>query len=250
MYTWKERLIDWWHRVAEGLELTKGEWVCICVMAALSILMSGIVMGMIIPGIRADIARQADDFAGNLTALTSQGQAARDQLEASMTGEISDLWNALDTNLTEFGRRMGDTRTDLDGVRALVDSLNRTEPSAYLAGAFGNYTLHVMSLTGGNFTANVHLAYSPGVGNMTECTAALGYFYAGVNWTSDFVPAYVCSPSFNGTGWGISEVWFNIGAFPLVAEEWAAFNITCAGLNITWEPDFAYAEVFPVLRNG
>ena len=243
MYSWKERIADWWHRTTEGLELTKAAWVQICVAVGLAALVFGIIIGISIPGIRADIARQADELASNLTAMAGQGQAARDELEASIADELSDLWNALDTNLTEFGRRMADMGTDWDELQALLGSLNRTESSAYLAGTFGNYTLHVKSLTGGNFTANVHLAYAPAVGNATSYADALGWFHSGINWTVLGVPSYICGVTFNGTAWGISEVGFNVGIIPLVADEWAEFNITCAGLNSTWEPSFGYAEV-------
>lgn len=240
MYSWKERLSDWWNEVKDRLELTKPVLIHMCLVLSITFLITGVILGIMGGSISRDIKDQADQFASNLTAISDQVQASQDEFEAAMTQQFEDWQDGIDNNLAGFYDLIGILQSELDQLQSDLGSL--TLP--YLAGEFGNYSLHVKAVTGGNFTANVHLHYSSGIGNSTGYAAALDYFYAGVNWTMEGVPSYVCQPAFNGIAWGITDVWFNIGSFVLMPGGESILPVACTGLNTTWVPDRAYVEVF------
>lgn len=247
MYSFKDRLIDWANQ--------RGAWTHIMVAVGIALVITAIILAAAMPS-KSTINANAADI--------SEFQAAIDMISARLSTKISqaelDNWvqninNALGTqagDISSLGNRVGNAETRLSGVEGNVTAINDSwakltcsPPEAYLTGTFRDYTLHVKSSEAGNFTANMHLVYSPSVGNAINYTETLDGFYAGINWAEPSIPAYICSVNFNGSAWGISEVWFNIGTFEITDNE-TRIDITCAGLNSAWEPDFVYAEVFKI----
>lgn len=179
---------------------------------------------------------------------TKASQAALDALDEKVTNAVGD--QAAD--ISDLDERTGiaevkltQARTDITTIQGEIAGVLNSSLVATLAGTFGNYTLSVKSDEAGDFMAKVHLVYQPSVGNATSYTDALDDFYASVNWTVNaMVPQYVVVPSFNGTAWDITEVWWNVGTVELTAGTEVALNITCAGLDSAWEPDCIYVEVY------
>lgn len=237
MYSWKERLADWWHRVTERWELRKEVYVHIGIAVVIALALTGIILGATIPGMKAGISQQSEQFAQDMADIIDQMQSDYDDFQANMTEQLDDIGDEIHNDLQAL---IGAMQAELDQLQSDLGSLT----AAYLTGEYGNYSVHVKALVGGNFTANVHLQYSPGIGNSTDYTAALDYFSASVNWTIGGVPSYVCSPTFNGTAWVITDVWFNIGSFTLHPDGVSILPVACTGLNTTWVPDLAYVDVF------
>lgn len=237
MYSWKERLADWWHRVTERWGITREVWVHILMSCGIIMVVVAIILGISIGGMKADIRQQSEQFAQDLAGIIGQQQAGYDQFQANMTEQLDDMGGEIQNDLQAL---IGAMQAELDQLQSDLGSLT----AAYLTGEYGNYSVHVKALVGGNFTVNVHLQYSPGKGNSTDYAAALDYFYTSVNWTMGGVPSYVCSPTFNGTAWVITDVWFNIGSFALHPDGVSILPVACTGLNTTWVPDLAYVDVF------
>ena len=237
MYSWKERLADWWHRVTERWELRREVYVHIGIAVVIALAFTGIILGVTASRWNTDMDFQADYFGSLLAATRDQQQSGYDQFQANVTEQLDDWGNEIQNDLQAL---IGAMQAELDQLQSDLGSLT----AAYLTGEYGNYSVHVRALVGGNFTANVHLQYSPGIGNSTDYTAALDYFSASVNWTMGGVPSYVCSPTFNGTAWVITDLWFNIGSFTLQPDGLSILPVTCTGLNTTWVPDLAYVDVF------
>lgn len=152
---------------------------------------------------------------------------------------------------------IGDLQTRLGNVENLFNTMQNdlaealcSPPEGYLTGTVGNYTLHARASKGGNFTANVHLVYSPplSAGNATTQGKALQAFYESIDWAVPYLRDYVCTLTYSDTAWGISRVSFNIGTFTLEANTERTLDIIYSGLNSTYEPDFAYVELYPILE--
>jgi len=172
------------------------------------------------------------NLAGNLTALTGQV----DTISTTTTTNDHDI-NALQ-----------DWQDTTEPRITVLESQN-SPPKGYLTGTLGHYTLHAKCNEAGNFTANVHLVYSPplSVGNGTTQDQAVSAFYGSINWglaNRDYVPTL----TYNGSAWGVSQVWFNIGTFAMAANNETAIDIIFSGLTGAYSPDFAYVEVWPVLK--
>ncbi len=255
MYSWKERLADWWHRVTGRWELTREALVHILMSVFIALVLTGIILAIAMSGIRADINHQADYFDDRLGAtrqslndsLATTQQSLRadyDGFGANVTQQLDDWWDAVDTIMTSLHEDTVIMQGKLDQLEADLASVSFNESAAYVAGAFPDYSLYVWSLPGGNFTANVHLHYSPGIGGSSNYTAALDYFCTATDWTGEAVPSYVCQPSFNGTAWVITDIWFNVGTFILRQNREIILPVPCVGLNTTWVPALVYADVF------
>jgi hypothetical protein len=190
-------------------------------------------MGSKIADNTADITDLASDVAtttaqyGNITSTVSQQALSINLLQSKVGVVESDI-------------------TTIEGELATVGS----PPEGYLTGNFtsSNLTLHARASDAGNYTTNVHLVFTPliSVGNATTQDEALTTFYGSVNWTAANVKAYVPVISYNGTDWGIIQVWWNIGTFALAADNTTDVSVLYGGLNST--PSFAYVEIYPAFK--
>lgn len=236
MYNFKDRLVDWAN--------TKGAWTHILVAAGIALLFAAIILAAAMPSKVAVNANAVD--IGELRdaiGVISNGLGVKAS-KADLDG-VNDALGEQAGDISVLVSRVGNAEGRLNTVEDGLANLPGNSFEAHLTGVFGNYTLSIMSNEAGNFTANVHLVYSPSVGNATGYSEALNDFYAGINWTA-LVPAYMCLVTFNGTAWGVSEVWWNICTFSLIANTEKTIAVTCAGLNSTWEPSFAYVEVYRI----
>ena len=179
---------------------------------------------------------QIADNTADITGLASDAATTAEQYSdiantvIGHTGDISTLDDRIDT---------------AEGNITTLEATLAAE--GYLTGMVGNYILHAKAGTAGNYTANVHLVFSPPIsaGNATTYDEAMAAFYGSVNWTAANVKAYTLVASYNGTAWGISQAWWNISTFALVAGTDTDITVLFAGLANT--PSFAYAEIYPVL---
>ena len=250
MYSFKDRLIDWVER--------RGTWTRILLAVGIALIITVIILAVAMPGKSATNANAVEigglkttigavaDVLGtkaSQTELNSWGQNITQALSAQVLDIIG-----LRARVKTAEDKLKDGRDDITAIQgSLAELLNK----AYLTGIFKNYILHAKSSEAGNFTANIHLVYSAPlyVGNTTTHDETLSAFYAGVNWTaSATMPAYIPVATSNGTVWGISEIWWNIGTFELTANNEKVIGATCAGLNSTWEPSFAYVEVWLIVK--
>lgn len=240
MYSWKDKLIDWANQ--------KGAWTHILMGAGIALVIAAIILGAAMPskGVvntnAADISDLKNTMGTVADALSNKAsQAEFDAWEADVNNALTDY--AEDIN--DFGDRMNNAETRLNAVENDVAEFTYSPPEVYLGGEFPDYTLHAKSSETGTYTANVHLVYEAPILGTANYTQAVEDFYAGL---TDSAADYVPVVTFNGMDWGVSEVWWNIGTFELVVKTETTIDITCAGLNSTWEPSFAYVEVWPILK--
>lgn len=241
----------WTDRIADKLNLNKQTWAHIVIAVGIAVAMSAAILLTTTPrksAYDADMVRHAASIE-NL-AITVGGLAEQDEATASQISGITSTVTGHTDDIISLETRANETDSRIDAVRADMQELVCSPPEAHLTGTFGSYKLHARTSVAGNFSANVHLVYSPpvSVGNATSYDGTLQAFHAGINWTATTLKAYIPVPSYNGTAWGISQVWFNIGTFVLAANNDTSINIAFTGLNSTYEPDFAYVEVFPILK--
>ncbi|WP_218254180.1 hypothetical protein [Candidatus Magnetobacterium casense] len=187
------------------------------------------------------------------TQMTPKGQHSADigrldQVVATLTPKVAD--NTLDIqeirdgygaissavsntvlNVNLLQPKVAAIEGDIDTIQTTLQGIG-SPPEAYLTGNLtaGNLTIHAKASDPGNFTANIHLVFSLPI-------------YAGLNWTTNIT--YVPVMSYNGTDWGTSQVWWNIGTFALAADTNTPIDITFAGL--VNQPSFAYIEIYPTL---
>lgn len=183
----------------------------------------------------ADHDTDITDLVNDLAATTEQYSGVANTIVLH-TGNITSLGGRLDTAESDI--------TTIEGELAIAGS----PPEGYLIGTAGNYTLHAKANSAGNYTANVHLVFAPPIsaGNATTQDDAVATFYGSVNWIAANVKAYIPVASYNGTNWGISQVWWNIGTFALVADNATDVSVLYGGLNST--PIFAYVEIYPAFK--
>lgn len=239
MYTWKEKLADWWARVKDRWDLNPGLLRAVAMSAGVTFILLAIMAGIIVSGLKADIRQQGDQFTTDLADATGQLQADNEDFQANVTEQLDLGMADLQALLQGVQDELAQLQSGLDGLvlAYLVEPLG-------VVPEWGNYMAHMKAPAGGTYTANVHLQYSPGVGNSTNYTAALDYFYTGINWTVPGVPSYVCTPTFNGVAWVTTEVWFSIGTFTLMPGMEVVQPVSCVGLNSTWVPGHAYVKLF------
>jgi len=251
MYSWKDRLIDWVNQ--------RGAWTHILVAVGIALLITAIILGAAMPSkgvVNANAGRisEVQNTIGTITdgLATKASQADLDNLSQSLTdtidGQDRDI-GGLRTRMSAAENGISEARTDITTIQSDMAGLSNSPPEAYLTGTFSNYTLHAKSNEAGNFTTNVHLVYSAPiyVGNATTHDGTLSAFYDDVIWM-ETTPAYAAVATFNGTAWGISEVWWNVGIFELEANTEEEIEVSCAWLNNIGESSFAYVGVWSVLR--
>ena len=235
------RYTNWTDTIADKLSLTKEVGIHIGLAVGIAVLISSLILIGVAPRKGAVIANAADI----------------EQLQADIGGKVnqSDLENIFENisdtvadqagDIDSLGDRLGDAEDRISTAESTLAEVC-SPPEGYITGAFPNYTLYVKSSDAGNYTANVRLGYSPPrvTGNATY-DDAMQTFYTNINWTAP-VWDYICNLSNNGTDWLLCQVWFNIGVFDMLADSDTMVDITIGGLNTTYAPDFAYAEVYRV----
>lgn len=238
-------------RIADKLNLNRESLTHIGIAVGIAVIIFAIVLAATIPS-KADIDQLDMTIAtisGTLYPITELMPLAT---EAQLRG-VSDKVAGHTGNITYLDSRADSNEERINAVVADLEDIVCSPPEGYLTGIFGDYKLHVRTNEACDFTADVHLAYSTplDIGNATTYDQATQAFYAGINWTSPSVKDYICSLtcSGNSSAWGISQIVFNIGTFSLAAHGEMAIDITFSGLDSTYEPDFAYVEVYPVLKN-
>lgn len=191
-----------------------------------------------------------------------QASASINKLGTDLGNDIADIAAEVQghsTTLNILGTKAATNSHDIDLLQTWADDAEAriatagaqsSPPEGYLTGTVGNYTLYAKCSAAGNFTANVHLVYSPpvSVSNATTPDEALQTFYGSINWTAPTVRDYVPVLAYNSTTWQVSQVWFNIGIFAMEANTETAIDIIYSGLDSIYSPDFAYVEVWPVLK--
>ena len=190
------------------------------------------------------------DIENDVDGILAQGPLATRADVANVTSRTE----AITQDVGALQTSLGLAQTKILGLEAQLALVTGSPPEGYLTGTFanstGNYTLHAKCSEAGNFTANINLVYAAPVyvGNATNYDEAIGAFYAGINWTAANTTVYVPTLAYNSTAWGVSKVQFNIDAFALVANNETAIPVLFGGLNATYEPDFVYVDIWPILK--
>jgi hypothetical protein len=195
--------------------------------------------------------------------ITAMGSKVAD-IQSDVDGILARGPLATSAELTAVGNKVlaqaaniSEIKTRMDSAEMGITTLQQamgSPPEGYLTGTFGNstgnYTLHAKCSEAGNFTANINLVYSAPVslGNTTTYDGAMQVFYGSVNWTAANTTVYVPTLAYNSTAWRVSKVQFSIGVFPLTANNETAIPVVFSGLNATYEPNFAYVEIYPALK--
>lgn len=261
------RYTKWTDRVADKLKMSKETWIHIGMAVGFAVLISTILLLMQAPskgqynadmirledGIVAMSAHIADtdkDVADNTADIT----AFTTQVGNFSVEQFNGVANKVALHTSDINSLDGKWETMADNITAIKENLATvgSPPEGYLTGTYGNYTLHAKASDAGNFTANIHLVYSPPkvVGNGTTYDQAMQAFYAGIDYVAANTTEYACTVIYTGATWGVSRVWFNIGTFELVGNTEKAIAVPFGGLNSTYTPNYAYVEVYPVVKEG
>ena len=239
----------------DRLGLTKETLIHIGMAVIIAVIISAVIAsqtGVSQSAYNAEQAQQAQSIA-------TQGSEI-----ASNDGDISDLHEDFGTINEQYGgvantvalhtgsinsttARVGTLEGEVTDIQTELAAVC-SPPEAYLTGTVGNYTIHAEASEAGNYTANAHLVFSPmiAVGNATTYSEAVANFTATINYTAANMKAYVPIAVYDGTAWGISQVWWNIGTFALTADTEKAIAVLFGGLADT--PSFAYVEIYPARR--
>ena len=244
--------------IVDRIKEHKAIIIQVAVVVAIAVIVGAIMVPSLAPSkslYATDIARLDGGIAGIGTHINTLG--------TDLTNQIGDLESDVqshNTTLDTIGKKAAGNSADIDSLQTRADDTETkitileaeegSPPEGYLTGTMDNYTLHAKSSEAGNFTANVHLVYSPpvSVGNATTQDEALQAFYGSITWTALTIRDYVPTLTYNSTAWHVSQVWFNIGTFTMAANNETAVAVKFGGLNSTYEPDFSYVEVWPVLQ--
>lgn len=256
MYSLKDRLIDWANQ--------RGAWTHILAAVVIALIITAIILGVAMPskGVVNDNKTDIGELKSTMVAVvdglaTKASQAELDSFAGNVTEALDDQEvdiNGLEARANTADNRINEARGNITTMQGNIttmwndiEAITCSPPEGYLTGTFGNYTLHAECNEAGTFTANVHLVYSAPlrIGNTTTHDEILSAFYSEIIWV-ETTPTYVAVVTFNGTAWGISEVWWSVGAFELAANTEKEIDISCAWLNSTWEPSFAYVEVYAI----
>jgi hypothetical protein len=216
----------------------------ILVVAAITVVVSALMItGMAATkgDISAEAARVNGEFDKVSTHINSLGSGINDQI-SDLEEEITGYGATADEN-NDAIEVLQTWSQGAEGRIAQIETQN-SPAEGYLTGTFGNYTLHAKCKEAGNFTANVHLVYSLPLwidgGNIT-IEEVLAVFSPPLDWVTPTI-------AYNGTVWTVTEVAFNIGTFAMAANNETAVSILFGGLNSTYAPDFAYVEVWPIMK--
>lgn len=212
--------------------------------------------------ISANITTMGEDIAALNATLTSMG-AEIETLNATATDNSTAI-AVLEAQVAVLEQECEDITAGIVAINAALDTIGEditaleaavaditSPPQAYLSGSFGDYTLHAEACQAGEYAAVIHLCYGSPVelagGNYT---AAIADFYASIDWGDPDVRDYVPALSYDGAGWGVTGISFNIGTFTLEARTEKAVAVEFGGLDSDYEPDWAYAEIWPALKES
>ena len=243
-----DRIRDYYVTLVDRIRNHKETIIKIAVVVAIAAIISAIIVLGLAPskGAIGKIDEAIAALSADVDGIIALGPlAAKDQMDA--------IGNQAESNQNKIGElqtRLGNAENLITTVQDVLVEVIASPPEGYLTGTVGNYTLHTKASEDGEFTANVHLVYSPpiSVGNATTQDGALQSFYGGINWTAPSLRDYICSLAYNGTAWEVSRVSFNIGTFALTANTETTIDIMFGGLSNTYAPDFVYVEVYPVIK--
>lgn len=241
-----------WLRMNRTLLIQMGVVVCICIIVG-AIMIPDIAttkgehataMDRMDQGFSA-IGSEVADLAGDVNAVASDLAGVETEL-----GTVSVTITEHGTNINTLDSRVGATQTKLTKVEADLAAVQASPPEGWLTGSFGTYTVHAKASKAGTFTASVYLCYSPMVG-LSGATygEAADEFYAALNTSATSFKAYVPTLSYNGTAWGVTGVAFNIGTFTLEAKAEETISAVHGGLPEAYKPDWAYTDVWVVLKD-
>lgn len=236
MYSWKDRIADWWRGVMDGLELDRPDMIHIGLAIGISLILVALVIGIPLSIASRNISNQGIKLDDSIESIQTQLLTNYDAMNLTLQQTLNEQWAEIQNHAATYDAAIAEMQADLSVLAA--------DHFAYVIGGWDNYLLCMKLDIDGQCTANIHLAYSPGIGNLTDSVTALNYFFAGVNWTESSVPAYQCAVSCNNTSWSIADVMFNIGMFELQPNIELVMPISCPGLNATWQPSYIYAEVY------
>lgn len=241
--TIKERITDWWNGIVDRLDLDRTSLAHILMAVGISCLLLGLCLGIPLGLATRDIGSQGQRIDDSIDAAQVQQLSFQESVNITLQQKIDALWDDIANHLGNFDHRIDGMEIGLSHIQAELSALNETD-FAYVAGSWGNYALCVKSPHPGQYTADIHLSYIPGVGNATDYVTALNGFYLGINWTAGEIPAYQCTASCNNTSWSIVDASFNLGPFMLQADVAIVKPFNCPGLNVTWKPAYIYAEIY------
>jgi len=243
---WTDKIAGKFSDIGDRLSLSKEAWIHIGMAVGIAVVISAIILVTTTPRI-SKYLDDVDCLFANITTITGDIDGIHGALDE--IGNLSEDVEDYASDINTLTSRINDADSRINAAMNDLEELVCSPPDAYLSGTFGNYTLHSKASKAGNFTANIHLVYvSPLVaGNATTRDEAMQTFYGSINWTVPFLRDYICTPTYNGAAWGISQVSFNIGTFAMVANTEKTVGIEFGGLNSSYEPDFAYVEVYPIL---
>jgi hypothetical protein len=245
MYSWKDKIVNWVD--------SKGALTHILIGVLIAVLISSLIMLGVAAGKGAYDTQieELETSIGGVSTSVSHLTTTMNTAQAQITS-IGNKATANQAYINDLEGRLAEAEGNITDIRDSLAEVTASPLEAYLTGAFGNYTLHAKVSDAGHYTANIHLIYLAPfyVGNVTTYDDAIGAFYAGINWTAVniTIPAYAPVVSFNGTAWGLSQVWWNIGTFILAANNETAIPILFGGLSGNYTPDFAYAEIYKVVK--
>lgn len=233
-------------RIKEGLHLDRASVIHIIIAVIVSLIFCAIIVNNTSVGqdvfteemaeVKGTVngfgARVVDNEAALATVYEQYGGVAN--TVGQHTGDIGALQTRMATaegNITRLGDRINEVGSP---------------PEGYLTGSPGNYTLHARASQAGNYTANIHLVFAPAVatGNDT-LEGALDVFLGTITWNATYIKPYVPVLSYNGTGWVVTEVWWNLGTFALPD---GTKDITVLFGGLPRFPTYSYVEIYPVLK--
>ena len=248
----KERAQEWL-RMNRTLLIQMGVVVCIAIIVAAIMIPDiattkgehALAMERVDQGFSA-VGSEVADLAGDVNAVASDLAG----VEAGLT-TVTATVDAHGTNISALDNKVDAAQAKLTKVEADLAAVQASPPEGWLTGSFGTYTVHAKASKAGTFTATVYLCYSPMVGlSGATYSEAAADFYAALNTSAPSFKAYVPTLSYNGTAWGITSVAFNVGTFTLEAKAEKTISAVHGGLPDAYKPDWAYAVVWPALKEG
>ena len=218
-------------RIPEEFKPDREGWAHIGMAALIAILISSLIVLALLPAKATitDIDRLDAAYAAlddGLAAINDAGPYATTEGLTNVNAALTDY--AL--NVIDLTWRVTATENAIDEIAG----------SPYEWQLSSGYQLHIFG--NGNFTANMYLCIEPVVAvNATTYSDAVAFFYSGVN-RATASQEYIPVVAFTGSTWVITQVWFNIGQFDVPTER--TLDITVAGLNTTYNIEYAYVGVY------
>ena len=239
------RYVKFTDRAKEWIKDNKTLLLQIGAATAIAVLVAGIMIPSmaVMPRQHAEAMTRVDEGISHVGAEIAD-------LARAITGVSGDLAETEET-VAGYDAAIDGIGQRLDDVEDALEQVQASAPEAWLTGEAGNYTLHAKSSTAGTFTASVVLCYSPPLAlNATSYSDAVDAFFGLLDPADDDYRHYTPALSRNDTAWGITSISFNIGAFTIEEGATRTVSTPYGGLPEGYEPDWAYAEIYPVLKKS